>query len=155
MGTRRYHLRASTNPNLILGSAYGVGSPTNPSLHCPHRGGRTVRSAGPHAGDFPGRGGPAKRGLCAGIGGPVCGPWRAFYGPCWASGDCAPTALVLSCHRAASVAQLRSLPGFLVRLLTLAGAGLPCLFCRILSGTNAGLEDSHIVGGLLPCPYYD
>ena len=26
------------HPNLILGSAYGVGSPTNPSLHCPHRG---------------------------------------------------------------------------------------------------------------------
>ena len=39
--------RTATNPNLILGSAYGVGSPTNPSMYCPHRGGGLGHPYGP------------------------------------------------------------------------------------------------------------
>ena len=99
MGTRMGihptdHLRASPNLNLILGSASGVGSPTNPSLHCPHRGGRAgptraltravlravagLQSAG-HALAW-------RASLRA-----VAGAWRALLGLC--------------CHRAASVAQ--------------------------------------------------
>ena len=73
MGTRRClypgdHLRASPNLNLILGSAYGVGSPTNPSLPCPHRGGRAWARANLRA--------------CSARSMRTLAPlWRAFYGP--------------------------------------------------------------------------
>lgn len=94
MGTRRCqhptdHLRAYPNLNLILGSAYGVGSPTNPSLHCPHRGGRAGPYARVDAGDFAGLqraiyANPAQRmaGQFAGRGGRVAGLAGALLSPC-------------------------------------------------------------------------
>lgn len=128
-GPQTTRLSSVGNPKSNLGSAYGVGSPTNPSLHCPIGGvaGRALH----HAGDFPGRGGPSKRGLCTGLGGPFCGPCWARGGPCWAF----PVSMLSVYH------TLAGRVGFSCAAMFAVGASLACLFCRILaghlSGTNA------------------
>ena len=53
-GPQKTRLSSVRNPKSNFGSAYGVGSPTNPSLHCPHRGARAGLWAALRAGKFAG-----------------------------------------------------------------------------------------------------